>query len=199
MKDDSNTTPPDDFADLKSLRLGQDFTYGSAVTKLLNNIPVRKPKNQEWFRAHPDPDYHLTGIGLIRLEEDGEHYLLTPEMAVVAANMVKPFTIHTVMTRQGVVLLFPIREVGPDGRSNTYWTSATDAVTRATDAWVRMEANQANKCYDIFVTHSTPTAPIPEPEFPGRPINELFRIAFKDRLVNHIDHPLIKKLSGLDA
>ena len=35
-----------------------------------------------------------------------------------------------------------------------------------------------------------------EPEWPDVTFNELLRIAFRDRLVDRLDHPVIKRLRG---
>jgi hypothetical protein len=37
-----------------------------------------------------------------------------------------------------------------------------------------------------------------EPEFPELTLNELLRIAFKDRIVDKLDHPVIRKLRGME-
>jgi len=36
-----------------------------------------------------------------------------------------------------------------------------------------------------------------DPEWPNLPSNELLRIAFKNRLVDRIDHPVVKRFRGL--
>ena len=47
--------------------------------------------------------------------------------------------------------------------------------------------------YDIFVAESA----IPDPEWPTLGFWELIKIAFRDHLVDRIDHPVIKRLRGL--
>jgi hypothetical protein len=38
---------------------------------------------------------------------------------------------------------------------------------------------------------------IADPKWPEQPFQELLRIGFRDRLVNSLDHPLVKRLHGL--
>ena len=38
---------------------------------------------------------------------------------------------------------------------------------------------------------------IPDPEWPTLSFQELLRIAFRDRLIDRLDHPVIKRLRGL--
>jgi hypothetical protein len=47
--------------------------------------------------------------------------------------------------------------------------------------------------YEMFAAEST----IQEPMWPDLPFQELLRIAFKDRYIGSLDHPIIKRLRGL--
>ena len=55
-----------------------------------------------------------------------------------------------------------------------------------------MKANQPNGAYDIFVAE----AAIAEPAWPEVTFKELLRIGFRDRLVDNVDHPVLKRLRG---
>jgi hypothetical protein len=54
-------------------------------------------------------------------------------------------------------------------------------------------ANMSLGAYETFVAAAT----IPDPEWPKRTFKELLRVAFKDRLVADLDHPLVKRPRGL--
>ena len=56
--------------------------------------------------------------------------------------------------------------------------------------WVRIRANMSLRAYETFITESA----IPDPEFPGLTYGEIYRIAFKDSLINYSDHPAAKRL-----
>ena len=43
---------------------------------------------------------------------------------------------------------------------------------------------------------SKPRTAIPDPDWPELSFAEIFRIAFKDRLINSLDHPVVKRLRG---
>ena len=58
--------------------------------------------------------------------------------------------------------------------------------------WIRIKANMSLGANDIFEASGT----IPDPEWPEQTFQELLRIAFKDRLVDRLDHPVIKRLRG---
>lgn len=46
--------------------------------------------------------------------------------------------------------------------------------------------------YEMFEASAT----IPDPKWPDVSFQELLRLAFRDRLVDRFDHPLIKRLRG---
>ena len=46
--------------------------------------------------------------------------------------------------------------------------------------------------YDVAIA----TAPLPEPEWPEETFEQLFRLAFRDRVIDSIDHPVIRQLKG---
>jgi hypothetical protein len=70
--------------------------------------------------------------------------------------------------------------------------SAAEAAEVAMRRWVRVKANMSLGAYEIHEAAST----IPDPEWPDVSFKELLRIAFRDRLVDRSDHPLIKRLRG---
>jgi hypothetical protein len=183
--------PPDDPYDLKRLRLDQSFTETVGVKKLLTTVSVRKPKPQDFIRVHPSEDYR-DQFAIIELKDDREFYLVLPAIAREIPGEYFMATIHTAITRQGNVFLWPIRMPGPDGKLMEWHRSAAEAAVLATRQWVRVKANQQNGAYDIFVAGAT----IAEPEWPKASFQELLRIGFKDRLVDSLDHPVPKRLRG---
>jgi hypothetical protein len=46
--------------------------------------------------------------------------------------------------------------------------------------------------YDVFEA----TGQLGEPEWPTVPFRELLRVAFKDRLIDRADHPVLRRLRG---
>ena len=46
--------------------------------------------------------------------------------------------------------------------------------------------------YEVFEA----TGDLPEPEWPDLPFPEILKIAFRDRIVDRADHPLVQRLRG---
>lgn len=186
-----NAAPPPDPFDLASLRLDQSFVESAGVKKLLTTIPVRKPNPQDFIRVHADLEYRAT-LAIIELKEDREIYLVPPSIARELPGEFVMATIFTAINRQGVVFLWPVRIPAADGRVLEWHKSAAEAAELAMRRWVRVKANMSLGAYEIFAAAST----IPDPEWPDLPFQELLRIGFRDRLVDHIDHAVVKRLRG---
>jgi len=178
--------------DLTRLRLGQDFAEKVGVKKMLLTVPVRKPDRQSFVRVHPDPAWRLDTATLILKDEQRETYLVDPSLWSELPGEVVPTALFTAMTRQGVVILWPVRLPGPDGRLDSWSRSALDAAEMAKGQWVRVAANMSLGGYDVFVA----TGEFPDPEWPDVTFQKLLEIAFRDRFIRTLDHPVIKKLRG---
>jgi hypothetical protein len=182
---------PDPF-DLKALRLDQSFAETAGVRKLLTTVPVRKPGSQDFVRTHPDLGFR-DNFALIELRDDREVYLLRPEIARELTGELVTATLFTTINRQGVVFLWPVKLPGPDGKQLEWHRSAAEAAALAMKRWIRVKANMSLGAYEITEAESV----MAEPDWPAVSFQELLRIAFRDRLVDRIDHPVIKRLRGL--
>jgi hypothetical protein len=182
----------DDPFDLAKLRLPQDFLAESPVKKLLTTVPVRRPGPQDFVRVHPSTAYrHL--MAMLKIEDDRDEFYAVNLGAVPdLQNECHAVNLFTAITRTGVVFLWPVRVPAADGRANEWHVSAATAAEAAMRGWVRMKSNMSLRAYEIF----QPVNSIPDPVWPEQPFPELLRIAFRDRLINTIDHPAVKRLRG---
>ena len=182
----------DPFDDLSSLRLDQSYADTVGVKKLLATVPVRKPNRQDFVRVHADPTYRLTPTAIIELQEDREVYFVTPDMAQELPGECGVATLYTAINRQGVLHVWPVKLPGPDGKHNEWHRSALEAAESAMEKWVRMTANKSLNAYEIWEAVGN----LPEPEWPQLSFQDILKIAFRDRIVDRPDHPLIMKLRG---
>jgi hypothetical protein len=83
---------------------------------------------------------------------------------------------------------------GPDGKVNSWHSSAAEAAELGMSSWVRMTANMSLGAYELFEATSNN---LPDPVWPDFPFKEILQIAFRDRVIDTPDHPLVKKLQGL--
>lgn len=185
------TGKADPFADLRALRLSQDFGATVGVRKALLTVPVRKPTRQEFVRVHPSEAYRLQ-TAVLELKDDRETYLVARELWPELPGELKPVALFTTINRQGVVFLWPVKLPGEDGRSDEWSRSALEAANMAADCWVRSVANMSLGAYEVF----TATGDLPEPNWPDVDFVTLLRTAFKVRYINRADHPVILRLRG---
>jgi hypothetical protein len=187
----SDNTPADPF-DLNALRLTQDFIGTAGVKKQLLTIPVRKPNSQDFVRVHPDEQYRANLL-TIELKDDRETYLVHPTLHAALQGETTCATIFTAINRQGVLFLWSVRIPPADAKDNAWWQSSREGAELAMKSWVRVKANMSLGAYEITSAASL----MAEPEWPEQSFQELLRIAFKDRLVDCLDHPVVKRLRGL--
>ena len=182
---------PDPF-DPESLRLPQDFGTALGVKRALLTVPVRRPAKEWFIRVHSDPQYHLH-TAVIELKEVAEVFLVSqhlwPDLAGESTFTSK--MLYLAINRQNVLFFWPVRLPGPDGRVDTWSKSALEAAQMATKTWVRVTPDQSLGAYNVYYSdHAI------EPVWPNFTMRELLRIAFKDRYIDTLDHPILRQLRG---
>jgi|SRR6516225_4434744 len=188
---ESNAAP--DPYDLASLQLTQDFLETAGVKKHLRTVPVRKPNPQDFNRVHPDPAYRAN-LASIVLKDDREVYLVHPQLLPELSGETVNQTFFTAINRQGVLFLWPVRIPDPDGRQLEWWVSAREGAELAMTQWVRLKSNTSLGAYEITTAETL----IADPVWPELSFQEIIRIAFKGgKVVDTLDHPVIKHLRGL--
>lgn len=188
----SGQPAPDPFDDLESLKLSQDFSAAIGVKRVITTVKCDKPNRQVFVRVKPGEENRLeTGIFEDRINR-GERYLVDRALWPELVTEISPVCLLTAITKQGDIFLWPIRLPGPDGRSCDWHTSAMAAAQLAEKRWVRMAANMASGSYDVFEA----SGELAEPKWPELSLQEILRLAFKDRFIQDVDHSVLRGLRG---
>ena len=174
--------------DLERFRLNQDFTRTGAV-KVLTQVPVRKAGKTTFFRAH---DEHWFDTMILELKEDSESYLVEPELQEELQAEIVAVTLVLCVTRQGVVFIWPVRLPDAMGRVNPWHMSAREAAVISTTKWIRICANQQLGGYDVHEAINQAAVPA----WPKESFKQLIDIAFRGKVIDRIDHPVIRRLRG---
>jgi hypothetical protein len=177
--------------DLNALRLPQNFGEALGVKRLVIRVPVRKPLKTEFFRVRAGEAWRLQTM-ILELKEEGETFLVTPPVWDAVPELLRPAMLHTAIDRRNNVFLIPVPLPGPDGRRNSWHQSLADVMALAETNWVRIAANKAIGGYDPLVAGTA----LAEPDWPDTSFQELIQTAFRDRLIQSIDHPVITQLLG---
>jgi len=190
---DCKAEKTEDLFNLDKLRITTDFDSEIELERPITTVPIRKPGREHFIRTHPDLEYRAT-LGLIELKEEGTIYLVAQALRekLIAEPTYVEMTLMTTMTASGMVFLWPLRGPGRNGRMDTWGQSAIDAAKRAERDWVRVTANTALSAYEITVAKSISK----DPDWPQLSLEDLIRIAFKDKLISDLNHPVLRKLRG---
>jgi hypothetical protein len=176
---------------LDALRVSQEFAEGLGVEPVVADCPVRKPDKAAWIRTHPDPSYSIETL-ILELREERESYLVSPRLhsALIAEPTVTRQLLTTAITRQGRLFLWPLKLPGPDGRSNPWNDAAAEGARRARTKWVRIASDMAYGSYRIWEA----SADLGEPKWPKLAFSEILKLAFADRFIRDLDHPVVRRL-----
>jgi hypothetical protein len=183
-------TPSSSF-DPSRLRLSQDFQETLGVKQALLSVPVRKPDKQWFIRTHRDETYRLP-VAVIELKEERETYIVHPSICSELTEEIVPKTLITSINRAGVVFLWPVRLPGRDGRHDEWSRTSLSAADMAKDRWVRVAADMSLGAYRVYQASDD----LPEPEWPDIDFEKLLEVAFQGRLIQTLDHDVIRRLRG---
>jgi hypothetical protein len=103
-----------------------------------------------------------------------------------------PKVLYLAINRQKVVFLWPTRLPDEEGKLDDWNRSALEAAEIAKDRWIRVVANRSLGAYEVFEA----TGDLPDPEWPELTFGEILKIAFKDRYIDDLNHPALRRLRG---
>lgn len=190
--------PPDDegdengnIFDPRRLRISQRFGDTQDVRRILVSVPVRKPHRQEFFRTHPDSAMAIE-VALLDLREDRQVYLVDPELAPYLPGEAVAKLLIATITSHGAVFLWPIKLPDERGRLDSWNEVALAVAERAKSKWIRLAPNMGASTYDVIEAANT----FPDPAWPEATLQRLLEMAFKDRFIDDIDYPVLRRLRG---
>lgn len=177
---------------LKKFRLSQNFSAVTEVKRVITSVSVRKPKKQEFFRVRTGEDWWFETLSF-RDEETGEFYLIEPELCGLLGQEARPTCLVLIVTRTSPIpILWPLIIPDPD-RPNDWHVTALDAARRAQHEWVKVTPDMHAGRNDIHVAVSK----LDEPDWPeDLEMPDYLRLAFKDRMIDSVNHPVLKRLRG---
>ena len=176
---------------MAAIRLSSDYASTVGVRSVLNMVPVRKPAKTEFVRVRDDETWHLPTT-VLELREENEIYLVAPALRDALADLIVPKMLYPTISRQGVVFIWPVGPPDHTGRTHRAHASARDAAEHARKAWVRLQWDPYLGGYRLHEAR----AEFGAPEWPDVTAEDLIQLAFKDRYIDSLEHPAIKRLRG---
>jgi len=177
--------------DLETYRLSQDFESMAGVRKEILTVPVRKPDRQSFVWVHPGEDWRMPAL-IFELKEDRENYIVRPNLRDEFPGEFTPKYLFTAQTRQGTTFLWPVRMPGPDGRLDPWNQSALVIINEYSGKWIRVLSNRDSGSYEVV----TPDNEFPPPVWPPEGFPSLVNKAFRGKIIDTLDHPVLKRLRG---
>lgn len=179
--------------DFSQFRLRQDYTETVGTKKLLTTVLVHKPYKHDFVRTHHNPSYQLN-TKVLELEHEKETYLIHPELwgALEGETTIVDKTLLTAISNRGEVFLWPIGLPRENQTRNSWNESARDIASCAVDKWIRLRSNTSAKLYEAIDGGGIKK----EPEWPKLSFNQLLQMAFKDKIIKTLDHPVLRRLLG---
>ena len=175
--------------DFSKFALSQNFGSQIKVTQRLTTVPVRKPSKTQWFQIHPE--YKLDVL-LLKYGDSGEdYYLVEPSLAHQVADLAQAFRLVVGVDRQGVVFVWPLRIPDPE-RAMNWHLSALEAASHAEIQWTRMHAHMSLGAYEIHTAEGITDVP----KWPEMLMDGILEIAFKNKIIDRLDHFVLKQLRG---
>jgi len=177
------------FDNLDALRLSPDTVGGSSEAL---KVTVRKPKRTEYIRTHPSPDMQLA-TGILEDEENRITYIVLPALREGLEGDWRPVLLVTTATQNQELLLWPVPLPNEIGRQNDWVETAREGCQRARTQWIRLAPDMKRGAYRIREAEGD----LSEPSWPDKSLAELLNLGFKDRIIDSLDHPLVRRLRGL--
>jgi hypothetical protein len=188
----TTATPAPDPFDFERLRLA-DTDPGLGVRELVVDIPYHRPSKETFFRVRPGAEHQVTG-GVIELKEEDDCFWVDPALwpRLAEEPTFSRRRVFTCVTLSGSPFLWGCRLPGPDAKQPPWVTVPLEAARAAEERWTKLYWDQAQKRHRVRVAEGMAA----EPAFPDLPLPDLVRLAFRDRVISSLDHPVVKKLWG---
>jgi hypothetical protein len=154
-------------------------------------IAVRKPNKNEFFRVHPEWQVPA----MIWQDGDKETYFCRGAVAENIKDWLSRAMILACVNQQGTPFAWPLKS-SLDGKPNAWLDSARAVAETAVRQWVQLLPNQNAGSYEQRLPPPGVYDTM-KPRWPDLSLQEFFTKAFKDRMIDRDDHPVILKLLGI--
>ncbi len=174
--------------------LGIATDYAAAINAKASTKPfeLRAPNEQEFFRTSPQENQHLV-VGSITDKQDmGKVYIvsgaLLEEVKLKFPKVVRAVDLVLTQILAGASLVWPVPLA--EDRGGKWHSTQRAACAQGRTRWTNKTAGRGE--YDIVTVDNA--REVDWDPFP--PFRDILRQAASERLIDSLDHPLLKKLRG---
>jgi hypothetical protein len=188
-----NPTEALDPFDPRTYRMKSPLVAAAGVKKHITELQVCKPNKAWWVRIHPDPEYQLA-TWVVELKDEGESYLVLPHLwsSLFGEATFQYLVLHLAINRQNKIFIWPVRRPADESEQPNRWMrTPLEASAKARKQWTRIAWNMETRQHEVFTSEM-----VEEPDWPDLPFRDLIEIAFKDHVIDSLDHPVLRRLRG---
>jgi len=194
--DDSNAAAaqePLTSSSILDMRIPASELEGVETKLVRTKINVGRPPKDQFFRVREDSDFWIP-FGLLEVERTSTFYLVAPGAvrSWMLEEGIKSFfdcVLCLAVTRHGEPRVWPLKQT-----DNPWHASAREVAEMAKTEWVKLISDQTAGYY-VAGTASNQTR---EPAWPEESFGEVLDKAFAGRVIDSLDHEVIKELRGDD-
>jgi hypothetical protein len=185
-------------AEFRALRRDTPGVKGASDAGMLTISVRRQPSPKSvFYRTHPTfrPVVPMVSI---EVGMDKHFIAVMPDMVAPLVSIgiaVADHTLYLILTELGGLQIIPVRGQNADGEQNQWDETKEQALIKGINGWYRMYPDIPN---GAFMAFPAPIGTKGEPKWPNIKHARIMRLAFKDkgRLIDSIDHILVKKWDG---
>jgi hypothetical protein len=193
--DSGNLEPADDPYKLAALRSATSLGDLATETVTLKLAVARPSRKTGFIRVRPEPEY-MTPAALLEYEDDltREYYWVDPPLWSALEDDLTMVHLFTCVRKKGMVpFLWPAKLPGDNKGGGRQWAvSGLQAVEICKTSWGKVHGNTLVGAYEVVVAKGR----LPEPKWPDKSFRELLDLAFGDRFIRSMDHPIVAELEG---
>lgn len=156
-----------------------------------SSVPVQKPDKQKFFRVNPSQEFQEIFF-TIELKALGQTYIVLPSLKAELNKEIKLQKFFLGVDNDQNIFLWPVAVPGRNGRTNPWWYSALNAAYLAMEKWIRLVANLDMGFYEYFEAKGD----LGEPMWPEMSMEEIINLSMGNRIIDSIEHPVVKQLRG---
>jgi hypothetical protein len=165
-----------------------------AAKQVLLKILLGKPPRQDFIRVRPEADFQREIYCLKDEHSFGDEYLVAPHIVPLLGGLAVRKLAQLAVTRRGTPLIWLIKLRGDDGRLDNWNEVALAASRLAQKKWIRIAPDIENRGYDVVTVEDG--WEIPEPVWPNLTMAEAMTLAFQDRIIRDVNHPIVRRILG---
>jgi hypothetical protein len=177
--------------DFSKSRRDQKFDGMSVIRKSLS-VKVGKPDPDDYWRAHPDEDFHQTHL-IYKPTRLSSVYLVDGALEGLLHKVTYEATLYAWITLEGKLGLWDVRAASSSFGGNDWTESTISVIEKGFTYWVRYQKNDNEDAWEANVAEDD----WGEPQWPeGKTMDDFLHAAFDKRFIDSEDHPIVQRIFG---